>query len=104
LEVSGVAFVFPRIIDDSGRVSGNYIEASGKTINAIDVNGTIISEYLREEGGSSGCYRLKDGTLETFNPPRSKSTFPTGINAEGKITGNFVDGHHLNHGFVRINP
>ena len=79
---------FPRAINRRGAIVGNYSDASK------EVNGG----FLRSPGG----------TFTTFQAPGADTTegsgngtFPVSINDAGAITGRYVDGNIVYHGFVR---
>ena len=71
-------------------------------------NGTIMGVYIDADDVSHGFLLDKNGAFTTFDAPDagnvqapSKGTYPWGINTNGEITGYYVDGTNVNHGFVR---
>jgi len=48
-----------------------------------------------------GFLRTGDGTFTTFDPPGSVDTYPTGMNAEGVVVGNYSKASGIEHGFLR---
>jgi hypothetical protein len=73
-------------------------------------NGTIMGNYFTPDTLSHGFLRNTDGTFVTFDAPDAgnvpgsfQGTYPFGINTNGAITGWYVDGADVNHGFVRDN-
>ena len=73
-------------------------------------NGTIMGNYFSPDTLSHGFLRHTDGTFVTFDAPDAgtvpgslEGTYPFGINPNGAITGWYVDGADVNHGFVRDN-
>jgi hypothetical protein len=53
-----------------------------------------------------GFLRLSGGTITTFDAPGAgtgpgQGTFSIGNNPSGAITGYYVDGSNVNHGFLR---
>lgn len=81
-------------------------------INAGSINinnrGAITGNYIDSNNVSHGFLRNPAGQLITFDVPGASSaagtfdgTFPTSINNEGAITGNYIDSRDLIHGFLR---
>jgi hypothetical protein len=73
-------------------------------------SGTIMGNYFDADNLSHGFLRNTDGTFVTFDAPDAgtvpgslEGTYPFGINTNGAITGWYVDGADVNHGFVRDN-
>jgi len=71
-------------------------------------NGTIMGNYFDADDLSHGFLLDKNGVFTTFDAPDAGSvpgsfegTYPFGINANGAITGWYVDDADVNHGFVR---
>src|SRR3989454_161935 len=71
-------------------------------------NGTIMGNYFDADDLSHGFLLDKNGVFTTFDAPEAGSvpgsfegTYPFGINANGAITGWYVDDADVNHGFVR---
>lgn len=79
---------FPRAINRQGTIVGNYSDAS-KEVNR---------GFLRSPGGKFTTFQAPgaDTTQGSGN-----GTFPEGINDAGVITGRYVDGNIVYHGFVR---
>lgn len=82
-----VGGTFPNGINDLGMVAGNDVDT-----NSV----------------SHGFVRTPDGDITIFDDSQapagtgaSQGTTPVGINDLGVITGSYVDGNNVNHGFVR---
>jgi hypothetical protein len=67
-----------------------------------------MGNYLDADNISHGFLRNGDGAFTTFDAPDAghvpgvdDGTYPFGINANGAITGWYVDDSDANHGFVR---
>jgi hypothetical protein len=64
--------------------------------------------YIDADSLNHGFLLDKNGALTTFDAPDAgnvpgsfQGTLPWGINTNGEITGYYVDGTNVNHGFVR---
>jgi hypothetical protein len=73
-------------------------------------NGTIMGNYFDADNLSHGFLMDSNGAFTTFDAPDAghvpgvdDGTYPFGINANGAITGWYVDDADANHGFVRDN-
>jgi uncharacterized membrane protein len=111
---------------DSADVSHGFLRDNNGVITTFDVPGsgtaplqgtygggftpmgTIMGNYLDADNLSHGFLRNDDGTFTTFDAPGAghvpgsdDGTYPFGINANGAITGWYVDDADVNHGFVR---
>jgi hypothetical protein len=71
-------------------------------------NGTIMGNYFSQDTLSHGFLRDNNGGFLSFdapgagtNPGTFEGTYPFGINPSGAITGWYVDGDDMNHGFIR---
>ena len=71
-------------------------------------SGTIMGNYLDADNLSHGFLLDRNGAFTTFDAPDAghvpgvdDGTYPFGINANGAITGWYVDDSDANHGFVR---
>jgi hypothetical protein len=71
-------------------------------------NGTIMGNYFDANDVSHGFVLDRNGVFTTFDAPDAgnvpgsfQGTYPFGINTSGAITGWYVDGSDVNHGFVR---
>jgi hypothetical protein len=67
-----------------------------------------MGNYLDANNLSHGFLRDRNGVFTTFDAPDAghvpgsdDGTYPFGINANGAITGWYVDDSDANHGFVR---
>jgi predicted membrane protein len=76
----------------------------------INPKGTITGGYVDANNVTHGFVRAPDGTITTFDVPGAGTvaspgifpgTFPLGINAEGAITGYYIDASNVGHGFLR---
>jgi hypothetical protein len=74
--------------------------------------GDVVGYYIDQRYVAHGFVRHNDGTIETFDAPgacsdgfnlncQGKGTEPTGIDDSGRITGYYVDGKGVYHGFLR---
>jgi hypothetical protein len=70
--------------------------------------GGVMGNYFDADTLSHGFLRDRNGAFTTFDAPDAGSvpgsfqgTYPFGINANGAITGWYVDDANVNHGFVR---
>jgi hypothetical protein len=69
---------------------------------AINASQTVTGWYDATGGADlHGFVRLSSGTIISFDPPGSTQTEPRGINAEGIVTGWYVDAKLVIHGFLR---
>lgn len=121
----------PYAINDTGAITGSYIDAKGAlhgfvrtaegifiNVDVPDTNGgtlpvsindrdVITGSYSVEAGGLSfGFLRTFAGTFTTFAVPGAggaaySGTFANSINDAGAITGYFIDANSTNHGFLR---
>jgi hypothetical protein len=71
-------------------------------------NGTIMGNYFSQDTLSHGFLRDNNGAFLSFdapgagtNPGTFEGTYPFGINPSGAITGWYIDGDDMNHGFIR---
>jgi uncharacterized membrane protein len=86
--------------------SQTYVQFSpGSTNFATGINekGEVVGEYgdVDPPGHFHGFVRDPNGTITTFDPPGSASTFAFGINDEGAITGYYRGPSGVIHGYVR---
>src|SRR3984893_552966 len=88
-------------IDVSGAVGGTA--ASG-----INAEGTIVGGYIDANGVNRGFLRARDGLITKFDVPSAGTgagqgtiIFFASINAEGDVTGDYLDANAVTHGFVR---
>jgi hypothetical protein len=86
-------------------LSSINISASSITISN---RGATTGNYVDSNNVSHGFLRGPGGEFTTFDAPGASSaqgsfngTFPTSINDEGTVTGNYIDSNGLNHGFLR---
>jgi hypothetical protein len=90
------------------------LPASPATVNirthSINTNdrGAITGNYFDSNNVSHGFLHSPEGEFITVDAPGASSaagtfdgTFPSSINNDGTITGNFIDSKDLNHGFLR---
>jgi hypothetical protein len=84
-DVPGLTSTFPASISEAGAITGTYAYTS-------DVNSV-----------GHGFLRFRNGTFATFDAPGAAliGTIPSGINAEGAITGTYYDLNFVGHGFLR---
>lgn len=82
--------------------------AQGTYGGGFGPNNTIMGNYFDTDNLSHGFLRDKNGGFATYDVPDAGSnvdsfegTYPFGINPSGAITGWYVDGADVNHGFVR---
>jgi len=78
-------------------------DGQGTVANSINRAGTVAGVYVDRKYVQHGLVRLSDGTIESFDPSGSTSTFAASINASGAITGYWRDSRGAAHGFVRSN-
>jgi streptogramin lyase len=78
----GSAATEPFVIDDKGRITGDFKDSKG-----------VFHGFLRKA----------DGTIKVFDVPGATWTFPRGIDgtASGGITGSYTDTKGVYHGFLR---
>ena len=99
----GSTETLPADISGKGTVTGAYnstFAPAGRALKALPPGGPTTFH---------GFVRLKDGTIEEFDPAGSASTRPTAITKEkvnGKgeeaVAGFYFDGGNVAHGFVRF--
>jgi len=118
---AGAAYTTPFGINPAGEITGYYSDSGGNyslhgflrsyggTFTIIDAPGssgvtkalginparTIMGIYYDDNGAQHAFVRSRAGTFTTFDPPGSY-TYPTSINPDGAITGNYNG-----HGFLR---
>jgi hypothetical protein len=71
---------------------------------AINPAGVITGFYQQDQSGyfpPHGFLRASNGTIISFDPPGSFTTFAYAINPAGAITGSYADASSLYHGFLR---
>jgi hypothetical protein len=113
---------------DSAGVSHGFLRDTNGVITTFDVpgsgtaplqgtygggftpSGTIMGNYVDTDNLSHGFLMDRTGAFTTFDAPDAghvpgvdDGTYPFGINANGAITGWYVDDADANHGFVRDN-
>lgn len=81
-------------------VPGMFPSSSGNPI-VINDSGIIAGPYF--DATEHGFVRLPSGSVSTIDFPGSADTAATGINADGVITGIYLDATFTPHGFVREN-
>jgi hypothetical protein len=86
---------------------GNFVtlDPTGATYaqaNSINDTGVITGFYFDANGGH-GFVRDTLGNIATFDAPVASpfAIVPVSINANGAVTGNYLDANFLTHGFVR---
>ncbi len=89
----------------SGMVAGSSQGTEGVDIN---VEGVITGDFQDASYLYHGFVRSPSGHITTFDAPgagtdgsKAQGTFPSAINADGKIAGYFRDAANVFHGFVR---
>jgi hypothetical protein len=106
---------------DSSNVAHGFVRTRGGNFTTFDVPsdtgavqtavfsinlfGAVTGEFLDASNVMHGFSRSHDGTFTTFDAPGAgtaagQGTRPSTNNPEGAVTGWWVDGHSLNHGFV----
>ncbi|HUD25694.1 MAG TPA: hypothetical protein VMQ45_08420 [Burkholderiaceae bacterium] len=83
--------------------------AQGTGGSGINQKGAIVGGYSDANYMNHGFLRAPDGSFTTFDVPgagtgSTQGTLPSGfagINAEGEITGAYVDAKNVSHGFLR---
>jgi hypothetical protein len=90
------------------KLHGGVIVQQLKSVTIGDVTGYFIDQ----QEVAHGFVRHSDGSIETFEAPNAcsngfnqachgKGTEATGIDDSGRITGFYVDGKGVYHGFLR---
>jgi len=81
---------------------------SGTFPESINFAGAITGHYTDANNVNHGFLRTPQGDITTFDAPGADTTigsgngtFPESINAAGAITGRYVDGNTVYHGFIR---
>jgi hypothetical protein len=69
--------------------------------SGINDAGTVAGYYVDADNVSHGYVRSSDGTLTEFDPPGSIWTVVWDINADGVVTGTYMDQFANFHGFLR---
>lgn len=82
---------------DAGKGAGQGTYA----FSGIDDAGTAAGYYVDANNVSHGYVRTSDGTLTEFDPPGSIWTVAWDINADGVVTGTYMDQFANFHGFLR---
>jgi hypothetical protein len=89
--------------DPSGSVSTFVCLAS-----CINHAGTVTGYFFDANGLTHGFVRMPDGTITEFDVPgagtdgsQGQGTYATSINAEGMVTGGYVTGDDVTHGYLR---
>ena len=80
---------------------------------SINPEGAIAGFYSDSNGVLHGLLRARDGTITTFDAPgagtsagqgtslNAWTSVVDGLNPAGAITGSYIDGNNVNHGFLR---
>jgi hypothetical protein len=96
-DAKGVITTFDVPGADQGTFGGGFTPEGG-----------VMGNYFDADTLSHGFLRDRNGVFTTFDAPDAGSvpgslqgTYPFGINANGAITGWYVDDANVNHGFVR---
>jgi hypothetical protein len=91
----------------AGASVGSHLGTFRFSININD-RGTITGNYVDANDVSHGFLRGPAGEFSTVDVPGARSaagsfdgTFPSSINSEGTVTGNYIDSKELIHGFLR---
>jgi hypothetical protein len=79
---------FPKGINKVGAITGRYVDAHN-----------VNHGFLRSPGGDKLIRFDAPGAGTTAGS--GQGTFPDGINEAGAITGHYIDGNNVNHGFLR---
>jgi hypothetical protein len=96
--------------DESGVITTFDVPGAGLGTfgGGFTPNGTIMGNYFTPDTISHGFLRDENGDFLSFdapgagtNPGTFEGTYPFGINPNGAITGWYIDGDDLNHGFIR---
>jgi len=89
--------------DPSGSVSTFVCLAS-----CINHAGTVTGYFFDANSLTHGFVRMPDGTITEFDVPgagtdggQGQGTYATSINAEGMVTGGYVTGDDVTHGYLR---
>jgi len=69
--------------------------------SGINDAGTVAGYYVDANNVSHGYVRSSDGTLTEFDPPGSIWTVVWDLNANGVVTGTYMDQYANFHGFLR---
>jgi hypothetical protein len=93
---------------------GNFVTidvtgAAGTLPNGINNNGVVAGSYFDANSTNHGFVRDSLGNISTFDAPGAAptsnglfgGTTVLSINANGAVTGNYLDANSLSHGFVR---
>ena len=82
--------------------------AGGTLASGINEEGTILGGYVDANGVNRGFLRARDGKITKFDVPTAGAGSGQGtlinfgtINAAGEVSGDFMDGKGVIHGFVR---
>ena len=90
------------IRDSTGAVT--TFDAPGSTLtypNGINDSGDVTGEFIDPSNVQHGFVRDSAGMITPFDPPNSTYTSATAINSAGQITGFYSDQNNLTHGFLR---
>jgi hypothetical protein len=98
------------VFDAPGAGTGPFQGTFPASPLIINPNGAIAGWSTDSSDVNHGFLRDKNGAITTFDDPGAgtvpgslEGTYPFGINTNGAITGWYVDGADVNHGFVRDN-
>lgn len=77
-------------------------------VTGIDARDTVVGSYIDVNAEIHGFYRLRDGTVASFDPPEAfcldvneACTTPTGINPSGTVVGYCWTAYFNHRGFLR---
>jgi hypothetical protein len=83
-------------------------QGQGTFVASINAEGAATGSYTTGDNVNHGFMRSPDGRIATFDVPgagtdgsQAQGTYAEAINAEGVVTGQYIDLNDVNHGFVR---
>src|SRR4029077_597213 len=85
VDVAGAADTIPHAIDDSENIAGTYDDSAGAWHGFLRASSATYTLFAAPGAGSG----------------QSQGTTPVAMNANGQITGYYVDANDQRHGFIR---
>lgn len=89
------------LISDHGNFTSFDFPNRETDARAINTAGRIVGIYNSGPGTPDTGYLKIDDSYESISVPGAQHTYPFGINDSGKVTGSYVGGDGILHGFLQ---